>query len=642
MDINKLIDEISSQPNDKKIADISKTAIVKRIHSFLPVPNDFEIKWAEMGSYGGYPSGVVLTNKGVFIKASRELAKTLSEKENGNGKKKKKKSSVIYQYIPWDYYDPDGYQIHEGMRDDVRVYSIFLEGKKITEFYDAGLFEFFQKLRNAYISEMSTDILSDAAIESEIGVWGLDAAAFNAAYGADTSDTGHGIYAEKATAIIEKASGDKVSHTGGDNAKNGPDKIVNGFRVQCKYCKTAGSSVSACFETDPQTGKKVYRYMGPNDKPMLLEVPKDQYDKAVEAMRKRILNGEVPGVTDPNEASKIIRRGKLTYAQVRNLAKAGTIESLTYDAVTGIISCTAICGVSAIVAFSITFWQTKDKKKAASAALETGLQVFGPSFVGMILASQIARTSLPHALIPTTTAFAKWLDPKTVQSIINAFRALLGKKPIYGAAAQNAFAKALRSTVLAQAVMFCVTAIPDTVRVIDRKISGAQYTKNLLASVGSLAGAFGSSLGAGKVAAKFLKGKPVAAKIVGTGAAVIGGFIGGSVIKLLLNLFKEDDIIIYTRMFNSVVTTMCMDYVLSEEELNTLISMLDKNSKEMQKVIKNLNKSEHQYYDIEKYLTPFFEEIVKKRPTISGVNQEEMLASMNEILSDSTEGVTEE
>lgn len=634
MDINALIDEMNADTSGGKIADISKDSVVKKIHSYLPIPNDMEIKWAEIGSYGGYPSGIVLTNKGIYIKASRKIAKTLSDKENEG----KKKTNVIYQYIPWDYYDPDGYEVRKETQDGSRGYSIFLEGKKVTEFYDESLYYFFLKLQKNNRANMSADDLSDAAIASDIGIWGLDAAAFNAANGVDNSKTGHGIYAENATTMIERATGDKVAHTGGDNAKNGPDKIVNGFRVQCKYCKTAGSSVGACFETDAQTGKKVYRYIGPNDKPMLLEVPKDQYEKAVEAMRKRIINGEVPGVTDPNEASKIIRKGKLTYTQVRNLAKAGTIESLTYDAATGIISCSAICGVSAVIAFSITFWQTKDKKKAASVALETGLQVFGPSFVGMILASQIARTSIPHSLIPATTAFAKWLEPKTVQSIVNAFRSLVGKKPIYGAAAQNSFAKALRSTVLSQTIIFCVTAIPDTFKVLSRKISGAQYTKNLLASAGSVAGSFGSSLAAGKFAEKFLQGKPAAAKIVGTGVAMVGGFISGSVVRLLLNVFKEDDIIIYTRMFNSVVTAMCMDYVLSEEELNTLISLLDNDSKKMQKELQNLNKSKHQYYDIEHFLTPYFENVVKKRPAITNNVQQQMLASMNEVLYETTKG----
>ncbi len=50
---------------------------------------------------------------------------------------------------------------------------------------------------------------------------------------------------------------------------------------------------------------------------MQLEVPRDQYAGAVETMRNKIREGKVPGVTDPAEASRLIRRGHLTYTQAR-------------------------------------------------------------------------------------------------------------------------------------------------------------------------------------------------------------------------------------------------------------------------------------------------------------------------------------
>ena len=60
---------------------------------------------------------------------------------------------------------------------------------------------------------------------------------------------------------------------------------------------------------DGQNGQ--YRYG--NNGPMQLEVPCDQYAGAVETMRNKIREGKVPGVTDPAEASRLIRRGHLTY-----------------------------------------------------------------------------------------------------------------------------------------------------------------------------------------------------------------------------------------------------------------------------------------------------------------------------------------
>ncbi|HAI2929062.1 TPA: hypothetical protein HJL48_004894, partial [Escherichia coli] len=101
------------------------------------------------------------------------------------------------------------------------------------------------------------------------------------------------------------------------------DRLVSGTEIQTKYCSTAARSVGAAF--DGQNGQ--YRYMG-NHGPMQLEVPRDQYAGAVETMKNKIREGKVPGVTDPAEASRLIRRGHLTYTQARNITRFGTIESV--------------------------------------------------------------------------------------------------------------------------------------------------------------------------------------------------------------------------------------------------------------------------------------------------------------------------
>ena len=40
---------------------------------------------------------------------------------------------------------------------------------------------------------------------------------------------------------------------------------------------------------------------------MMLEVPSDQYDEAVELMKQKIGEGKVPGVSDPAEAENLVR-----------------------------------------------------------------------------------------------------------------------------------------------------------------------------------------------------------------------------------------------------------------------------------------------------------------------------------------------
>ena len=55
-------------------------------------------------------------------------------------------------------------------------------------------------------------------------------------------------------------------------------------------------------------------------------VPKDQYKEALAHMRAKISEGKVPGVTDPDAANSIIRKGNLTYEQSQNLKKFCTKE----------------------------------------------------------------------------------------------------------------------------------------------------------------------------------------------------------------------------------------------------------------------------------------------------------------------------
>lgn len=36
---------------------------VEKIHRYIPVPTDYKILWADIGSFGGYPAGVVITDR---------------------------------------------------------------------------------------------------------------------------------------------------------------------------------------------------------------------------------------------------------------------------------------------------------------------------------------------------------------------------------------------------------------------------------------------------------------------------------------------------------------------------------------------------------------------------------------------------
>lgn len=182
MDIDAIIAELPAS-----VEDLTKKRVIKKIRTYLPVPNDFDILWAEVNSYGGFPVGMVITRQGVIFKSPRDKCR---------GKKKYHQS--VYQYIPWEYFDIGQYQISVNSSKGEKVYTFSQGEEKLTEFYDKELFEFFRRLKKSEEKR----IIEESAIMASIEAMDLESTDFNAAYGADNSKTGHGIYAEKAGVLL--------------------------------------------------------------------------------------------------------------------------------------------------------------------------------------------------------------------------------------------------------------------------------------------------------------------------------------------------------------------------------------------------------------------------------------------------------
>jgi len=132
---------------------------------------------------------------------------------------------------------------------------------------------------------------------------------------------GHGFAGEKINHLYDTFTGQDAKIIGSDNAKNGADRLVDGINIQTKYCAKGSRCINECFD---ETTKQM-RYINPDGTPMQIEVPSDKYDDAIRAMEHKIRNGQVPGVTDPQKANEIVRKGKFTYQQAVNVAKFGTI-----------------------------------------------------------------------------------------------------------------------------------------------------------------------------------------------------------------------------------------------------------------------------------------------------------------------------
>lgn len=436
------------------------------------------------------------------------------------------------------------------------------------------------------------------------------------------SRQGHGFAAERANTLYDKLTGHEAEVVGDDNAKNGPDRTVDGVYIQSKYCATGARCVNECFEND---GKGSFRYMN-NGKPMQIEVPSDKYDDAIRAMEEKIRRGQVEGVSNPEEAKNIIRKGHFTYEQARNIAKAGTVESLTYDAVNGAIIATTAFGVTAMITFAKSLWSGEDFDDALKLATYSGLKVGGTAFVTSILASQLSKAGLNSALVGSSEAIVAIMSPKASAILINAFR--YGSKPIYGAAAMKSAAKLLRGNAITAGVTFVVLSTFDVANIFSGRISGKQLFKNLTKTAATVGGGTGGWIAGAAVGSAVLPG--IGTIVGGLVGSMLGGAAAEKVTNTVVGAFIEDDAVEMVKIIESVFTEMAAEYLLSQKEAEKSVDKL--RDKLDGKTLKNMFASYDRRRFARSLLKPIIERETACRPVISAPTESQRLTSIKEVL----------
>lgn len=391
-------------------------------------------------------------------------------------------------------------------------------------------------------------------------------------YGEDKFNTprGHGFAAERANHIYDKLTGKDAKIVGDDNAKFGADRIVNGVNIQSKYCNSGSKCIQECFENGN------FKYVNPDGSPMKIEVPSDKYDAAVQSMENRINKGEVPGVTDPSEAKSIVRKGHFTYEQARNIAKAGTVESITFDAVNGAIIATTSFGLSTALTFATCIWNGDDFDVALKAATCSGLKVGGITFITAVLASQLSKAGLNSALVGSSEVIIRLMGPKASAMLVNAFR---NGTNIYGAAAMKSAAKMLRGNAITGCVSVVVLSSVEIVNIFRGRISGSQLFKNVANTCTTVAGGTAGWVGGATAGAAIGSVIPIIGTATGgIVGALLGSFAAGSVSSkvsnAVLNQFIEDDVDEMVRIVEKVFTQMAEDYLLNQKEAENIIDNL--------------------------------------------------------------------
>lgn len=435
---------------------------------------------------------------------------------------------------------------------------------------------------------------------------------------------GHGFAAERANDLFDKIVGHDAKIVGDDNAKNGADRIVDGVEIQSKYCATGSRCVNECFADD---GKGAFRYMA-NGKPMQIEVPSDKYDAAVQAMEEKIRRGQVPGVSDPAEAKNIIRKGHFTYQQAKNIAKAGTVESVTYDAVNGMIIGASAFGISSVLTFAVSVWNGESMEVALKSAAFSGLKVGGTAFITSVLAGQLSKAGLNSALVGSSELIAKAMGPKASAVIINAFRGSAGN--IYGAAAMKSFAKLLRGNAITAVITISVLSSFDVANIFKGKISGKQLFKNVTNTTATTLGGIGGWVAGSWVAGQVLVPIPVLGGLCGLAGSVIVGSAAGKVSSAVTDRFIEDDAEEMVRIIEKVFGELANDYLLNQKEaekcVDRLREILDG------KKLKDMFASSDRRMFARDMLTPIIEKEVSKRKKISLPTNELMVSAVREIL----------
>lgn len=318
--------------------------------------------------------------------------------------------------------------------------------------------------------------------------------------------TGHGVMAERLNYITDAENGLHVLHLGANNARHGPDKILEGLPVQLKYYETARASVDACFD---RNGTFLYA------KGTIIEVASEHGPEATKRLAERL---RIP----VSQARLFIRVGVASSKDARDLCKPLTLSSLRYDLKMSELAFWNTFACTTALTFVGKVAGGDSPIDAALGSLKIGAVSGVRAGATYILSGQMGRSGFERGLRPITRWTATQLGAHPNRLIGLA----AGKKP-----GIEQTSKLLNGQIVAAVAATAIQSMPDMYRFATGKITGTEALKSvgtttvnvgvqqigghIGAAVGTLAGAM-ISIGAAKIGgvAGRLAGEVVAAKIM--------------------------------------------------------------------------------------------------------------------------------
>ena len=438
--------------------------------------------------------------------------------------------------------------------------------------------------------------------------------------------TGHGFAAEDANAMEDLWWGHEVEFVGRNNQEGGADRIVDGQPIQTKYYKSASESINAAFSSDK------YAYSG-----QILEVPSDQYEEAIRIMREKIIAGQVDGITNPDDASKIVRKGSVTYEQAKNIAKAGNIDSLIFDAKTQSITAVSAFGISFAINAGMMLLFRSNNKMRIDDIMQSAFFFFlyneTISLTSNILTMQVLRTQFGRNLV----SYIQWGTKSGIDSVyktelgrkfVHKLSQTLFNKAIYGGAAKNATIKFFRTNAITNLATFVVTSMPDTYYLLQGKISPTQYIKNLVVNSSSIAGAtLGAALGS----------------MLGPAGMIGGGLAGGTVFswasKKVADKISKDDSEKMYQLIKVALLQLSHDYMIqTDEEFQRCIDIISYEGAidtNLLRVMYSIGKDSNDFLRVQvayERLAYYFGAVIRQRKTVLLRNsQQRVLNAINNL-----------
>lgn len=434
---------------------------------------------------------------------------------------------------------------------------------------------------------------------------------------------GHGYAAEYGNNAGDRMKGARVEYAAqnldehGRQVKHGADRIVNGIEIQTKYYKTASETIGAVF----QKKQAIYLRSDGSGKMMQIEVPRDQYQDALNAMQKRIDSGQVPNVSPGESAKDYVRKGYFTYEQSFNIARAGTIESLSVDIASGAVCCLQAAGISSIIIFAQAMWRGASPKEAMQDCLHTSMVIMGRGTLIYTLTMQLSRKEIANVFAGKVY---------TVDGIAQGYKAF--NNPIFSAS-ENMAAKISSSGVasskagqalgldkmtgrrlIGTSVTVAVVFGPDVIKTLRGRISTKQLFKNTTIGAAGMAGA---AIGQAAI--------PI--PVVG---AMIGGTVGGLGAKKVMDRFIEDDAKEMFRILKEEFIDQTMLSNLSKEEFDK-VTALTVASKKASKLLEDMYHSkDYRNYARDHIMQPAILKVTKNRNLITQNQYDQALIEMAE------------